>query len=270
MSVPVSITAAQFSRDWHELEASAYRAETLGFDGLFLFDHLVPLGDPHRPVFELASAIGAVAAVTTTLRIGTLVLRAPMRHLSISTEIIETAVMLAPGRFVLGVGAGDRMSFDEARRFGMASGSLDQRIRLVEELVTSVATTNPELPIWVGGVHPKVLSLVRDRKVGWNGWGISAETFAATSKPLHGPVTWGGPVVLGEDRAEAARLKGDRDAIWGDPLTVAARLAEYVDAGADELVVSVLPNRPERWELFANEVLPRLRDGSSLAGSLGS
>ncbi len=260
----VSLTAPQFTGRWDDVTRAAKTAEALGFSGIFLFDHLVPLGSPDRPVFEMLSALGALAAETSTLRVGTLVMRVPLRGEQLSERVAATASALAPGRFILGVGAGDKLSRDEARRFGLSVGSLEDRVASVDSLIRDLAAAQPSIPIWVGGSHPAVLDVVRRRGTGWNGWAIPPNRFGEIAATVPGPATWGGPVVIGRDQTEAAALAGERSAIVGDPARVAAELDEYLAEGADELVVSIIPNRPERWQLFADEVIPRL--GERLAG----
>ena len=76
MTPPVSVTLPQFHPDGTPLVDAARRAEALGFTGVFLFDHLYPLDGPKRPVVELFAALGAVAAATSLLRVGSLVARA--------------------------------------------------------------------------------------------------------------------------------------------------------------------------------------------------
>lgn len=261
MSLRLSATAPQFTDSWDKLDTAAETLEALGYDGLFLFDHLVPIGDPSRPVFELSAALGAIASSTTRMRVGTLVMRVPLRGSGVSAAIARTAATVAPGRFVFGVGAGDRLSAAEGHRFGIASPPLADRVASVADAIEEIRTTDPEVPVWVGGTHPSILDLVRGFETGWNGWGIDPETFGGIVRQLPGasPVTWGGAVVIGRNDAEAGDLLGGRRAIAGGPDTLVAALDRFVSAGADELVVSVLPNERERWELFASEVLRRLR-----------
>lgn len=261
MSLRLSVTAPQFTDDWSDLAAAAQRLEALGFDGLFLFDHLVPIGDPHRPVLELAAAIGAVAGITSRMTLGSLVMRAPLRGPGVSAAIARTMAAVAPGRSVLGLGAGDRLSAAESKRFGMESLPLGERIASVAGTIESVRADDPEFPIWIGGTHPSILDLVRRYGTGWNGWGIDPEPFARIVRELPGAavVTWGGAVVIGRDDDEADSLLQGRRAVAGGPDTLVSKLERYVEAGADELVLSVLPNVAERWELFASEVTDRLR-----------
>ena len=63
----LSVTLPQFRTEAAPMLDAARRAEALGFDGVYVFDHLFPLGSPDRPIFEVFVALGAVAAATSTI-----------------------------------------------------------------------------------------------------------------------------------------------------------------------------------------------------------
>jgi alkanesulfonate monooxygenase SsuD/methylene tetrahydromethanopterin reductase-like flavin-dependent oxidoreductase (luciferase family) len=260
---PVSLVAPQYTSSPGPLLEAAAVAEAGGLAGLFLLDHLVAPGDAHRPVLELASTLGLAAAATTTLTIGTLVMRAPLRGAEISAAVAATAAAIAGGRFVLGLGAGDSRSADESRRYGQESGGLDERLTAVSDVLE--ATRPGGYPRWVGGTHRRVLELAA-RAEGWNGWDLDAEQFARLAARVRSQgdvvVTWGGAVLLGRAEDEVADLVaargGSEGTIPGTPSGVAAQLSTRLEAGAEHLVVAVLPNRRDRWEMFVEEVVPRL------------
>jgi alkanesulfonate monooxygenase SsuD/methylene tetrahydromethanopterin reductase-like flavin-dependent oxidoreductase (luciferase family) len=254
----VSLTGPQFSSSFQPMLDWARFAEDSGFDGVFLFDHLVPLGDARRPVLELAASLGAIAATTSRIGVGSLVMRAPMRGPGISAAIAATAAAVAPGRITIGLGAGDRLSVGEDERFGRATARLDERLSAVRSTVESIRATGIEASIWVGGIHPRVRELAGEVADGWNGWMVDVDSFSemASGLPAGVAATWGGAVIVGrdgDDVAEAVRRRGSEDgALVGTVAQVAGRLAQYVEAGASHLVLSVLPNRADRWEVAAD------------------
>lgn len=266
MTVRLSITAPQFSSTIEPVLEAARFVEEAGLDGLFLFDHLIPLGDPQRPVLELAATLGAVAASTSTILIGTLVLRAPLRGPEISAAVARTAAAVAGPRLVVGLGAGDRMSADEAHRYGGTHDSLPARVAAVRSTLEVLEGTG--VTTWLGGTHERILALAPQAD-GWNGWALQAERMRDVAARLHADrpgleISWGGSVVVGRDRTDLDDVLSLRQGRGGDvtgtPDQVAAQLTALVEAGTRHFIVSVLPNTRRRWEIFARSVLPQLAD----------
>ena len=113
------------------LLATARAAEEAGFATFLLRDHLIaePFGDQLAPLPALAT----VAAATTTLRIGTLVLGNDYRHPAMLAKEAATLDRLSAGRFELGIGAG--WLREEYDRAGMPFDGAGVRIhRLAESL----------------------------------------------------------------------------------------------------------------------------------------
>ena len=271
MSSPVSLTAPQFANSFEAALELARSLGPLGLTGMFVFDHLVPLGDPRRPVLEGAATLGAIAA-SATARVGSLVTRASLREPVITAGIGTALAAIAPGSCVLGLGAGDKMSEDEAMRYGMNRPGLTERIGLLEQTIDLTRLGAPTLPIWVGGRHPKVRRVAATRADGWNAWGATAEELSRESEELRAEagreikVTWGGGVMLAPDQAgldAAVTARGGNEVVAKAGLTAGTppRIVEHLASlalTADELVVSVLPNNRENWLRFSQEVLVHL------------
>lgn len=264
--VAVSLTAPQFSADPSGLFAAARLVADRAFAGLFFVDHLVPLGSATGPVQEMAASVGAVAGLGLGIRLGTLVARAPLRGAAVTAAVGATAARLADGRFVLGLGMGDRLSFDEIDRYGLSRLPVAERARVLAETIEAARAAYPGLETWAGGRSGRLVELAAEIADGWNGWMVPSDELARLVSLFRNArpgfaVTWGGTVVLGETSEDVARLGGRRglaDTVSGTPPEVAARLRELSAAGADELIVTLRPNREDRWLLFADEVLPLL------------
>ena len=71
----IGITLPQFRHEAGSAIEAARRAEDLGLDGVFCFDHLWPMAQPDRPALSMAPLLGALAASTSTISVGTLVSR---------------------------------------------------------------------------------------------------------------------------------------------------------------------------------------------------
>ena len=91
-------------QDRRQLQTLACTAEHLGFDTLLIRDHLAP--DYFGPQFAPLPTLAFLAAVTTHLRLGTMVAANDFRHPTILAKEAATIDALSEGRFELGIGAG--------------------------------------------------------------------------------------------------------------------------------------------------------------------
>jgi alkanesulfonate monooxygenase SsuD/methylene tetrahydromethanopterin reductase-like flavin-dependent oxidoreductase (luciferase family) len=92
---------------WEQWRAIAAACERHGVPDLFRSDHYLPLEGHHdREVLDAWGTICALAATTTTLRLGTLVSPATFRHPSVLAKLAATADQISGGRVSLGLGAG--------------------------------------------------------------------------------------------------------------------------------------------------------------------
>ena len=161
--------------------AQARRAENEGYATFLIRDHFVadPFGDQFAPIAALAAA----AAVTTRLRVGTLVIDNDYRHPVVLAKEAATLDVLSDGRFELGLGAGwlraeyekAGMTFDTA---GLRIGRLEEAIHVIKGLFGQAPLTfagrhyaidalngfpkpiqSPHPPILVGGGSPRILRL---------------------------------------------------------------------------------------------------------------
>lgn len=111
--------------------AHARRVEALGFSTLLLRDHLLP--DYFGPQLGPLSAVATAAAVTTRLRVGTLVLDNDYRHPVVLAKEAATIDLLSGGRLELGLGAGWlRAEYDAA---GITYDPPGDRIARLEESI---------------------------------------------------------------------------------------------------------------------------------------
>ncbi len=254
---------------------AARRAEELGFDGVYVFDHLFPLGSPDRPIFEGFVALGAVAAATSSITVGTLVVRAPIRPAWTTAKAAWSAQAISNGRLTLGLGAADSLSRPEFEAYGLPFGSASERIDAVRHTVRALHAPQLQLPgfaapkTWIGGRSAAVRAVAAEVADGWNAWGGSPDRLASdvseireqADRPFE--VSWGGQVLLAPDRPGLERLLVERDDVdrllAGTPGEVAEQLRAFAAAGADELVLSLLSSPGwDSWELFVEEVRPLL------------
>jgi F420-dependent oxidoreductase-like protein len=118
---------------WDQWQALAATAEEHGFEALFRSDHYMPLGGGPGGSLDAWATINALAALTSTIRLGTLVSPATFRHPSTLAREVVTADHVSNGRVELGLGAGWHEG--EHRAFGFPFDSVKDRFdRLTEQM----------------------------------------------------------------------------------------------------------------------------------------
>jgi alkanesulfonate monooxygenase len=92
--------------DPQALVAYAVKAEALGFDSIWVWDHIFLGVDPPFPVLEALTTLAAVAARTLTIKLGTGVLVLPLRNPVVLAKELSSLDLIAGGRLLLGMAAG--------------------------------------------------------------------------------------------------------------------------------------------------------------------
>jgi probable F420-dependent oxidoreductase len=183
---------------WSTVVDCARRAEGLGFESLWLADHLFCEitrwgGPPGRfNAYDPLVALGALARATRRPRLGTLVVCVPLRPATVLAKAMATLDVLSGGRLVVGLGAG--WYEDEFVTAGVPFEGAGSRLAHLAEacevlrgmfgggpfsFVGSHARANdarclprprqrPGPPIWIGGRGDRLLDVVARRADGWN------------------------------------------------------------------------------------------------------
>jgi F420-dependent oxidoreductase-like protein len=114
----------------------ATTAEEAGFDSVWVMDHfyqLPPLGGPDQPMLEAYTLLGALAARTRRVQLGTLVTGVTYRNPGILAKIVTTLDVISRGRAILGIGGA---WYDvEHRGLGIDYPSDRVRLDMLEEAV---------------------------------------------------------------------------------------------------------------------------------------
>ena len=273
-------------------------AEAGGFDSVWLMDHLAAPAAPEQDTFEGWTLAAALAARTTTIRIGHLVTCDPFRHPAVLAKMAATVDVLSGGRLELGIGWGsvpeelDTYGIDagppavRAARLAETLAVLDlmfagERFDFAGEHVTlrgaigrPVPVQQPRPPVHLGGAGPKLtMPLVRAHADWWN-----CPTYAidrlAELLPLAGSarVSTQHPVALARDAAtrdDVVATGTRRFGAWGGLVggtatEVADALAAEVALGVEGFVLQFTDfGTPATIEHFMAEVAPDLRVSGS-------
>ena len=123
---------AQQNVTWPELLALWQELEQRGFDSGWNFDHFIPIfSDPAGPCLEAWTMLGALAAHTSRLRIGTMVTGNTYRHPAVLAKMATTIDVMSGGRLNFGLGAG---WFElEHRAFDIAFPKINDRLHMLDE-----------------------------------------------------------------------------------------------------------------------------------------
>jgi alkanesulfonate monooxygenase SsuD/methylene tetrahydromethanopterin reductase-like flavin-dependent oxidoreductase (luciferase family) len=223
----VGVTLPSFRDDAFALDA-ARRAEALGLDGVFAFDHLWPLRRPDRPALSCFVLLGAVAGATSRVAFGPLVARIGLAPDDLLVAQLASLAAMAPGRVIAGIGTGDSQSRPENDAYGIEFAPAATRRASLARCAEALCALG--IPVWVGGGGPATDETASARGAAVNLWEGDVAAVAA----VHGraEVTWAGPVP-GDERAVRARLDELADAgatwavcAWPDSLEVVAAAAE--------------------------------------------
>src|SRR5205823_2503436 len=133
--------------------------ERLGFDSVWLSDHLESPWQPGRHGLDPFVALTVAAAESTRIQLGTLVSPITFRPPAILGRMAEAIDALAPGRFVLGLGLG--WNADEHAAHGLAFPSARERLAALSEGLARVRESWHG-PILIGGSGEATLRLTRD------------------------------------------------------------------------------------------------------------
>src|SRR3954447_15102029 len=201
---------------WEDWVALAEACERLGFEALFRSDHyLSVMGEAGRGSLDAWSTLCGLAAVTETVRLGTLVSPATFRHPSVLAKSAVTADHISGGRVEVGLGTG--WLEGEHRAYGFEFPSMRTRMdRLAEQLEIVSGAWAPG-PFSFRGEH----------------WTV--EDLDAQPKPLqqpHPPLIMGG-AARPRGAALAARFAAEYNVVFASAEEAAAARGRLDDACRD-------------------------------------
>jgi alkanesulfonate monooxygenase SsuD/methylene tetrahydromethanopterin reductase-like flavin-dependent oxidoreductase (luciferase family) len=230
---------------WETLREHATAADALGFDSLWLSDHLfldiAKYGGSPEPAgaFEPIATLGALAGEVTRARLGTLVLLEALRPATVLAKALATLDRLTGGRLDVGIGAGwyepeyAAIGLDFPTP-GVRLARLAETVQIVTAMLTPEdgpvvfdgkyhraagarnlppAVQQPRPPVFVGGKGDRLLRVAAEHADGWNTcWVWTPEQY----------------------RERLAVLERECERVGRDPASVWRSLGLYALCGEDE------------------------------------
>jgi probable F420-dependent oxidoreductase len=189
---------------------SSIRAERIGFDAVWVLDHLflpdrvykaIGKETGRRDALDAWIVMAAIATVTKSVRIGSCVTPIPLRNPSLLAKTAATLDNLSNGRVILGVGAG--WFSEEFRSYGIGWDSFQVRVAKTIEGVIVIKklwienspsydgrfyrirnaplwpkpVQKPHPPIYFGGRSEAILRATGEMGDGWISWAVSSSEF---------------------------------------------------------------------------------------------
>lgn len=251
-AVHFGVTLPQIKRTWEQTRAAAEEFDRLGFDSVWLNDHLYGIPGPQIPILEAWTTLSAVAAVTQRVQLGTLVTPIGFRNPALLAKMAATVDNISNGRVIVGVGSGWFQMEYSGYGFEFPSvkqrlEELDEAVRLMKQMWTEPQSTfegrhfhtdavfcepkpirQPHPPILIGGAGEKVLlHLVARHADIWNNLAVHQAELAAKVDVLkrHCAAVHRDPatlrisqqclVVIGENEADAKTKVEKAAVIYG-------------------------------------------------------
>lgn len=289
MRIGVSLLNNWGIEDVQALVGLARRAEELGFDSVWVHDHVFNVGHVFdriggKPYYEPLTFLSFVAARTERVRLGTSVLVLPYHNPIRLAKTATTLDVLSGGRLILGVGVGAI----ETEMHAMGS-AFKERGAITDEAIAVMRTLwteedprfagkysrfagmkfspkplqKPSIPVVIGGVSRAAIRRAARLGDGWQPLGLSPEALGQGIAALREEAQAAGRDVAKIPVSIAMGLGAStsrRYALGKDPADIVRNAKTFVALGVETLVISANTGDPAEarsaMEMVAREVLP--------------
>lgn len=191
--------------DFEAIAKQTRRAEELGFDSVWVYDHLLLGSRRVFPILESLTTITALAARTSRIRFGTCVLVLPLREPLLLAKVVSSIHHISKGRLILGVAAGwyEREFKTCGVSFAERGRVMEENLNILRKLLSedditlnasgreySHVTIGPKPPrgsgpkLLMGGYVERVLKRVGTMSDGWLSYYYTPEDFSKSWKKV--------------------------------------------------------------------------------------
>ncbi len=280
------------------IRSTAVRAEALGYDSVWVSDHVVV---PHanvvnfgETIFDPLVTLGVLAGATSRVRLGTTVLIVPYRNAVVTAKMISSLDALSGGRVVFGIGAGwlPAESAMLGVPFAERGAMTDEYLLAMQELWTARAPSfagtytqfsgltfepkpvqKPHPPIWVGGHSRAALRRTAQFGAAWHpinrppaelraGRAELERLCQARGRSAPPAIALRNDVrVLRPGQSVPASTHGGR-VLAGEPAALLEQIVELAECGVEHLVLEFLAadgrELDEQMSTFAERVRPHV------------
>ena len=225
---------------WPQWRALAEACERHGIGTMFRSDHYMNLDgcNPQHAALDAWATISALAACTTSVRLGTLVSPASFRHPSVLAKQVATADQISGGRIEVGLGAGWHER--EHAAYGFSFAPVSERIDVLEEQLEIVLSSWADEPFSFDGRHYQLDQLNAQPKpvqrphppliMGGNAGPRSAEIAARYADEYNTPFA-----AIDDVRARKARIDDACERDGREPLPFSVMTGVVIGADQNEL-----------------------------------
>lgn len=277
-----------------DIREIAVRAETAGFDSIWVYDHLLfryP-DEPTQGIHEAWTVLAAIAEATQRVELGTLVMCTEFRNPALLAKMAATLDHISGGRLILGIGCG--WHDPEYEAFGYPTdhkvGRFEDSLAIIRSLIRDgraehegtwhsvrdavlLPAARPDLPILIAAKRPRMLELTARHADAWNmAWfGEPSERLATTRRDLaaaclavgRDPATLAitiGVTVRYPDllpsapTADGGHAEVESPALSGAAEGLAAGFRHHAELGADHLIIALEPTTPDSLERLTEAV----------------
>jgi F420-dependent oxidoreductase-like protein len=200
------VTLPQIKRSWDEARRAATEFDRLGFDSVWVCDHVYGVPVPSLPILEAWTELAAVAAITQRVELGTLVTPPFFRNPAILAKQVATVDQISNGRVIVGLGAG--WFGAEFEGYGCEFPSLGERMRALDETA-------------------QILELLwTEERASFDGRYFSLRDAVCEPKPIRRP-----PLLIGGGGERVLMgIAARRADIWNNMAVAQAQLATKIEA----------------------------------------